>query len=173
MRRLLITLVLMLAAPAWGQESLCRPLPSPMTGPVFAQSGNSVIIRPDGDRYEMITLRLRGLGVPTMYDRATGIEHALGMQSRAALAALLSNTRTARCSPVGRDALCRLYAECTTGDAHIVTLSWLMLESGWAYVDMDAGVNTSVDADQLHAAEKLAREARRGLWRVWLPPEQR
>lgn len=179
MRRLLILLAF-IAQPAWGQAPrtaddcvrIHGPLFRELNGQAFAQNGVTLMMIPnDSKDMRMIAVRLRGIRAPELRDRQ-GAETVLGAQSRAGLADILGPVAPVKCSVVAWDTACVPMAHCIREGSN-THLSWEMVYAGWAYVDIEMALNTTIDAAQLHAAEARARKERLGLWRVWLPPEHR
>jgi endonuclease YncB( thermonuclease family) len=181
-RRFLAVVVFALATPADAQmppgssAMMMRPdcsktmgeLPKAWGGQAYAVSGDSlsgVGLKP--------RLRLWGIRAPAMVP-----ENSAAMRARAALEDMLvSAQHHVSCRMTGWDPSCQAVAQCTvtaewpTGSkagAHDLALR--MAEDGFAYgSDLGAVPEWDKDAGEKVAHfEALARQARKGLWPVWL-----
>jgi len=134
-----------------------------------------------GDRLGGIGLkpqiRLWGIRAPAL--RAPdGDERVAGMRSRAALEDLLAaGDHRVSCRAVGWDDKCRLLAQCTVAAAMPAgtppaphDLALRLLEDGLAYgFHLEAALPWDKDASARYSHyEAIARQARKGLWPVWV-----
>lgn len=142
-RRTLVFLVLLAAAIA---ATLLR---EPGDEPVI--EGRARIV--DGDSVEIrgAAIRLKGIDAPELAQvcRRAGEAYPCGQEARRHLTRLIAG-EPLRCAVSGRDRYRRRLATCT---AEGRDLNAAMVEDGWA-----------VGYRGYDAAERLARNARRGLW---------
>lgn len=148
-------------------------LPKAWEGLAYAMSGDTLAgvgLKPP--------IRLWGIKAPDMGNDSRGVEYVPAMRARAALEDMLaSGDHRVACRVTGWDRLCRAVAQCT------ITASWptgsvpqphdlalRLAEDGFAYgLDFNAVPDWDKDAaEKVAHFEALARQARKGLWPVWL-----
>ena len=167
------------ASPATHQGQDCIAtqglLPEKWEGVAFALDGDTLAgvgLKP--------RIRLWGIEAPALRDRDRQ-ETTAGMRSRAALEdLLLAGERRVTCRASNYDRSCRIVAQCTIiaefprgSKPAPQDLALRLLEDGLAYgVSLDEPLPWDKTANERYGHyEGLARQARKGLWPIWLGKE--
>jgi endonuclease YncB( thermonuclease family) len=172
---LLVTMAIAGVAMAQERRQDCNrqgPMPKTWEGLAFATDGDSLAgigLKPP--------LRLWGMRAPQLRDKDEQ-ETVPGMRARAALEDMLTaSDHNVSCRIHGWDGVCRLVAQCaitaewpTGSKAQSHDLALRLVEDGLAYgFGLDDALAWDKDASaKIAHFEALARQARKGLWPIWL-----
>ena len=170
-----LTVFLSFALPAMAQDrakACTSALPKSWEGQAYAVDGNTLT----GVGLKS-AIRLWGIRTPRLRG-ADDVETVPGMVTRAALEDLLAaGEHRVSCKVAAWDDQCRLVAQCTISAemprgtpaaAHDIALR--LVEDGFAYgFELGSGLPWDSEASARYAhIEALARQARKGLWTLWL-----
>ena len=174
-----IVMLSALVLPAAAQErpKACGALPKSWEGQAYAVDGDTLT----GVGLKA-SIRLWGIRAPRLRD-ADEAETVPGMQARAALEDLLAaGEHRVACKAAGWDDHCRLVAQCTiTAEMPLGTpaaphdIALRLIEDGWVYgFGLGAALAWDSEASARYAHfEAISRQARKGLWPLWLgEPEE-